>query len=144
MKKLSIYILSLTLVAFAAIKPAMATDEDMVMNAFEESLLEENFNPKLYLEIVDEDDVELLSQESLKLENHILDIENQINSEISNIAHIETELKTLQVNDADLEKYISTQKIDVAEKEVYKGVSYDKDIYDHGKELFELDVVNIQ
>ena len=120
------------------ISPVFATEEIKVKNAFEESLLEATFDADLYIDHP-EKDVEELSNTSKELEDQISHLESDIQAEISKINSMERELNSLKLSEEDLNKYTTTYKIDVSEKEIYKGNSYDKDMYDHGKELADSD-----
>jgi cell division protein FtsB len=135
--KLKLLCLSLTFCAII-FSPAMATETGIV-DALDDSVLEQNFDAGMHVSIVQEKDVELLSNNSQELEDHISQLESDLRIVISKINTVESDLKSLEITEADLKKYSSEKAIDVAEKEVYQGVSYDKDIYDHGKELADND-----
>lgn len=135
--KLKLLCLSLTFTTIL-LSPAKAT-ESIIIDAMDESVLEQNFDAGLQAGIVQEKDVEKLSSNSKELEVHIGKLESDLQIVISKINAVESDLKSLEITEEDLKKYTSKNAIDVAEKEVYKGVSYDKDIYDHGKELADSD-----
>lgn len=70
-----------------------------------------------------------------EMDEYITRVEKQIALIKLDITNINQEINEgLKVNPAELEKFAST-KVDVAEKEISKGIVYDIDIYDHAKKL---------
>ena len=139
MKDIKLKLLCLSLTFYTIIfSPASAT-ETAIIDALDDSVLEQNFDAGLYVQIVQDKDVELLSNNSKELEDHISSLESDLQIVISKINAVESELKLLVITDKELQKYNSEEAIDVAEKELYNGINYDKDMYDHGKELADGD-----
>ena len=80
-------------------------------------------------------ELDQLYKSSESMDAYITKLEKQIALIQSDIANIDKEINNDFHYDAkDLEKYASA-KVDVAEKETYKGIVYDLDIYDHSKKL---------
>ncbi|MCE2929336.1 MAG: hypothetical protein LW817_06885 [Candidatus Caenarcaniphilales bacterium] len=81
--------------------------------------------------------LEKITKQSAVLESDVSKLEaeiNQLQKELDKaLLEIETCPQTASV--AELEKYATKKVIDVAEKEVVNGVTYDIDLYDHGKKL---------
>lgn len=139
MKDIKLKLLCLSLSLFSIIiNPAFA-NEPGIIDALDDSVLEQNFDARIQAGIVQDQDVELLSNNSQELEKHIGQLESDLQTVISKINAVKSDLNSLAITEADLKKYASKKAVDVAEKEIYKGVTYDKDIFDHGKELADND-----
>ena len=104
----------------------------------DESILDKNFDAGLHVNIIQDEDLAQLSDTSQELEAHIAKLESDLQTVISKINTVQSSLNSLEITEGELDKY-QTEKLDVAEKEVYQGVSYDIDIFDHGKKLADSD-----
>lgn len=115
------------------VNPAAAVD------VMDESILDESFNQQFYVESARKADVAALHSSSEELAEHLDSLEKDLQIILATIEEVNKEIENFKPSEEELNKTASYKNVDVAEKEVYKGVSYDKDIFDHGKELAEHD-----
>jgi len=79
--------------------------------------------------------VDFLDEQIKELEVSINALEKVLQESQQDFNEVNAKLNSRQlVEDGDLEKFASP-KVDVSEKESYEGHSYDKDIFDHAREL---------
>ncbi len=128
---LIIVILLLTLV----VKPAFAELEILPIEVLDQTRLEHNFDEQVLVEGLDQKEVSEMTQKSHSLETYVNSLEHDVAAMITRINNMENEIENLHMTENQLEKFASTKNVDVAEKDYYEGIGYDKDIYEHGKEL---------
>jgi predicted RNase H-like nuclease (RuvC/YqgF family) len=118
--------------------------DGLIVEVLDETQLEKNFDESLLVQLVQEKDIEQLTQGTEELQNHLNKLDTDLESIISKINSMESELDNLEMTPEQLNKYARAGNVDIAEKEIYEGMSYDKDIFDHGKELADKDTRNFQ
>jgi hypothetical protein len=118
--------------------------EGFIIDVLDDTQLEKNFDESLLVQIVQEKEIEQLTQGTENLEQHLNKLDNELESVMAKINSVESELNNLAVTPEELNKYGREGNVDIAEKEVFEGMSYDKDIFDHGKELADKDTRNFQ
>lgn len=118
--------------------------DGLIVEVLDDSQLEKNFDESLLVQLVQEKDIEQLTQGTEELEQHLNKLDTDLESVISKINSMESEIDNLAMTPEQLNKYARDGNVDIAEKEVFEGMSYDKDIFDHGKELADKDTRNFQ
>lgn len=118
--------------------------DGLIVEVLDETQLEKNFDETLLVQLVQEKDIEQLTQGTEELQNHLNNLDTDLESIMSKINSMESEIDNLAMTPEQLDKFARDGNVDIAEKEVFEGMSYDKDIYDHGKELADKDTRDFQ
>jgi vacuolar-type H+-ATPase subunit I/STV1 len=84
-----------------------------------------------------ENELKKLKQLNYNLEKDIAGVQKYVYNINQYADHgLAEEIANLKIDPKDLEKY-ATQKLDVAEYEIEDGITYELDIVDHGRKLYE-------
>ena len=127
------FLLTCFVVVWAFIPPAKS---EMTINIYERDASLEAL-PLLSADDINEipEKIEEMFQVSAEMDAYITRMEKQIALMKQDIVNVQNTIDNgLHVSAQELEKFAS-KRVDVAEKEISKGIVYDIDIYDHAKKL---------